>query len=206
MKNTRVILITTRLFSLAAIAFFAYTLHHQSTVLQENQAALADLSGRLSNTISYMDEMALLQEQQEELMKPLAAGTEAPDFALSNQDNELVSLADYTGKGKKVTLFFSQKGCQYCEAFYPVINEFAEKHGEETEILIVQANASVAENKQLKEEKNIIPSVLHTDGTELADFKVYQTPTTIIIDAEGKIQATGSALSMEDLTALYEQG
>ncbi|MEM6830493.1 MAG: redoxin domain-containing protein [Bacteroidota bacterium] len=204
MKNTQVILIATRLFSLAAIAFFAYTLHRQSEVLQENQAALTALSGRLSTTISYMDEMALLQEQQEELMKPLAAGTQAPDFALSNQDNELVSLADY--KGKKVTLFFSQKGCQYCESFYPVINEFAEKHGEETEILIVQANASVAENKQLKEEKNIIPSVLHTDGTELADFKVFQTPTTIIIDAAGKIQATGSALSMEDLTALYEQG
>lgn len=211
MKNAQNIFILAQVLALAGISFLVYSLYQQATTLKNqsesltrNQEAITTLSNRLDNTISYMDQMATMQQEQEKLMKPLETGTKAPEFALYNQNNELVSLADY--KGKKVTLFFSQKGCQYCEEFYPVINKFAQTHGNETEILILQANASVAENKQFKKEQQIIPTLLHTDGTELVNFKVFQTPTTVIVDADGNIQATGVAQNMEELTALFEQG
>jgi len=202
-KSIRVFYQLSLITVICCLFFIFYFLQTQKNLITEGNQATQNLSEKLESTIAFMDQMVDAQKKQEDLLKPLDVGTKAPNFTLLNENNEKVSLKDY--KGQNVTLVFSQKECIYCENFYPVVNDYAKKFKEETKTFIIQSNSSVADNKKLKIEEDLLPSILKTNGDEqLVDYKVFETPTTVIIDKEGNIQSVGSVSNLDEMTLLLK--
>lgn len=205
MKSNRILFISTQLVTTAFTGLLIYLLIDQNKQLGQqldtNNVAITNLANSLVSTISYSDQLEQDRIEREEAMKPLAAGTKAPNFTLVNQNNEPVSLDSY--QGKKVTLVFSQKGCSYCDDYYAVVNEYSKKYKDDREVLILQAGASLKENKRLIKEQKLTSNVLNLDDmTLLTQYKVFKTPTTIVIDEQGNVKSTGTVASLEELTTL----
>ena len=100
----------------------------------------------------------------------LEIGTKAPEFTLSDQDGNQVSLTDF--KGKKVILYFYPKdntpGCttQAC-GFGELYPQFQEKDG----VILGVSKDTVASHKKFQE-KYSLPFPLLSD-TELSVIKAY---------------------------------
>lgn len=100
----------------------------------------------------------------------LATGTKAPDFALPDQNGDIIKLSDY--RGEKVILYFYSRdmtaGCtrQAC-AFGELYPQFREKGA----VILGVSKDSVASHKKF-EEKYGLPFPLLSD-TELSVIKAY---------------------------------
>lgn len=100
----------------------------------------------------------------------LATGTKAPDFALPDQNGDIIKLSDY--RGEKVILYFYSRdmtaGCtrQAC-AFGELYPQFREKGA----VILGVSKDSVASHKRF-EEKYGLPFPLLSD-TELSVIKAY---------------------------------
>ena len=100
----------------------------------------------------------------------LATGTKAPDFALPDQNGDIIKLSDY--RGEKVILYFYSRdmtaGCtrQTC-AFGELYPQFREKGA----VILGVSKDPVASHKRF-EEKYGLPFPLLSD-TELSVIKAY---------------------------------
>ena len=147
----------------------------------------------------------------------LEIGTKAPEFTLSDQDGNQVSLTDF--KGKKVILYFYPKdntpGCttQAC-GFGELYPQFQEKDG----VILGVSKDTVASHKKFQE-KYSLPFLLLSD-TELSVIKAYDVwqeknmygkktmgvvRTTYLIDEEGTIiKAFGKVKAKDNPAQMLE--
>ncbi len=147
----------------------------------------------------------------------LEIGTKAPEFTLSDQDGNQVSLTDF--KGKKVILYFYPKdntpGCttQAC-GFGGLYPQFQEKDG----VILGVSKDTVASHKKFQE-KYSLPFPLLSD-TELSVIKAYDVwqeknmygkktmgvvRTTYLIDEEGTIiKAFGKVKAKDNPAQMLE--
>ncbi|MCI8831734.1 MAG: thioredoxin-dependent thiol peroxidase [Lachnospiraceae bacterium] len=147
----------------------------------------------------------------------LEIGTKAPEFTLSDQDGNQVSLTDF--KGKKVILYFYPKdntpGCttQAC-GFGELYPQFQEKDG----VILGVSKDTVASHKKFQE-KYSLPFPLLSD-TELSVIKAYDVwqeknmygkktmgvvRTTYLIDEEGTIiKAFGKVKAKDNPAQMLE--
>ena len=147
----------------------------------------------------------------------LEIGTKAPEFTLSDQDGNQVSLTDF--KGKKVILYFYPKdntpGCttQAC-GFGELYPQFQEKDG----VILGVSKDTVAPHKKFQE-KYSLPFPLLSD-TELSVIKAYDVwqeknmygkktmgvvRTTYLIDEEGTIiKAFGKVKAKDNPAQMLE--
>lgn len=101
----------------------------------------------------------------------LEVGVKAPEFALENQNGELVRLSDF--RGKKVVLYFYPKdntpgcttqACSYAQ-YYP---QFVDKAA----VVIGISKDSAASHKKF-EQKHELPFILLAD-TQLEAIQAYE--------------------------------
>lgn len=187
---------------LVGIVTTAYFTFMNKARIRATQQVLIDTQDKLSSTFEFMDKLSESKEKQAELEKPLTPGVEAPTFALLDENKQEVMVADY--KGKKTLLVFSQESCGYCTKFLPILNEF-KKERQDVNIAVMQLNSTPDQNIAYKKENGIHLSFLAATETELQNYKVKYTPTSILLDEEGKVIDSRSVSTLEDLIQFVEQ-
>ena len=120
----------------------------------------------------------------------LKIGNKAPDFELSNLNNQSIKLSEYTGK--KVILNFWATWCPPCKAEMPHMQEFHENYGEDVVVLAV--NLTHTEKSEdvvrafLEDAELTLPIIMDIDGNVTSTYEVIAYPTSYMIDSEGIIR------------------
>lgn len=118
----------------------------------------------------------------------LSGNKEAPDFTLSNLDGRKVSLQDY--KGKIVFLHFWATWCKPCIEEFPTI-ERIHKEYKDKGLVILAISVDKGGRKPVKsfvEKMGVsFPVLLSTEGKIERAYWTWGTPTSFLIDRDGKI-------------------
>jgi thiol-disulfide isomerase/thioredoxin len=120
-------------------------------------------------------------------------GKIAPDFQLPLRDGKTFVLADHIGKEVVILNFFAT-WCGPCRAEAPELNRYASAMRERPVILIgIDAREAAPEVDRYVHELKVPYPVGIDAGAIMQQYGVQSFPTTVIIDAQGRI-------------ALYETG
>ena len=165
--------------------------------LQTTIKVMADIDNQNKAAIAEQE-----AQKKEVKMVPLAIGSKAPNFSLKDENNVTVTLSDY--KGKKVALVLSDPGCENCDQYYPVINQYV-KQNNAIDVLILEINSTVAQNKALKAQKGIHTKLLAMPIEDSIKYGINATPTTIIVDKNGIITGTKVCTTLDELMNLISQ-
>ncbi|OJJ20448.1 hypothetical protein BKI52_18490 [marine bacterium AO1-C] len=195
-KSILISLFSLQFLTLGGVVVTAYYAFLNKTNIQTTQA-------KLRSTFTFMDKMAEVQKQQEDARKPIAVGSQAPEFSLKNEEGKEVKLEDL--KGQKTLLVFSQTNCQYCEKFYPILNEFQEKQAD-VKVVLMHYGATPEQNKSYKAKQGIKATMLAAAAKQMNDYKVLDTPTTVLIDGKGKVLGSKNVTNLKELMAFVKQG
>jgi peroxiredoxin len=119
-------------------------------------------------------------------LRGLPAGTAAPDFALEDLNEALVTLDDVLAPGVGALLVFSDAGCAHCTPLLPAIAA-AQVESATPVVLITAGDESV---NRARAEEHGIGSMLFQRGFEVAErYGVYGAPAAVVVDASGRIAA-----------------
>ena len=200
-KSIIIVLISLQILTLGGVATTAYFTFMNKARIRATQRVMVETQDKLASTIAFMDEIAANKQKAEEANKPLAAGTQAPGFTLQDENANEVNLADLSGK--KTLLVFSQQSCPYCKNFYPVLNEFQAQQ-EDVNVVVMQIGSTPEQNKAYKAEQGINATLLAASASELQNYKVQVTPTSVLLDENGKIMGSKTVSQLQELIAFVE--
>ena len=130
----------------------------------------------------------------------MEAGEPAPDFTAETLEGEAVSLASYAGRD--VVFLFMSPFCGPCREKLPGIEALAPSAYEAGTELVYVSNASVEETQAHVEEHPIaLPVVVASPGGSsfYEDYKISGTPQFCVVDAQGRVQASGYPTPEVDL-------
>ncbi len=200
-KSLIITLVSLQLFTLAGIGATAYFTFMNKARIRATQRVMVDTQNKLSSTFTFMDKIDEENKKAADAAKPLETGMNAPDFTLPDENAQEMTLANY--KGKKTLLVFSQESCPYCKDFYPVLNEFqAQLAG--VNVVVMQLGSTPEQNKAYKAKEGINAPLLAATYAELEAYKVQNTPTSVLLDEEGKVIGSKNVSQLEDLLAFVE--
>ena len=123
-------------------------------------------------------------------------GSEAPAFALQDQNGKEVKLSDYAGK--IVVLEWWNEGCPYVQrhAQEQTMQKVADKYKEKGVVwLAISSNAGVSneQNKKAVEKFKLSYAILNDSTTAVArSYGAKATPHMFVIDKQGKIAYSGA--------------
>jgi peroxiredoxin len=195
-KSVIIVLLSAQLLILGGVVASIYFTFMNKERIRATQRVMVDTQEKLETTFAFMDEIARNKKKIEESQKPLTTGAEAPSFSLEDENQKKVTLADY--KGKRTLLVFSSEDCPYCESFYPVLKAFKESK-QDVEVVIMQLNSKAENNKAYKSQQGITSTILAATQDEAQSYKIQRTPTSILIDEEGKIVASETITELDQL-------
>ena len=109
----------------------------------------------------------------------------APDFTLKNLDGENVRLQDY--RGKMVVLNFWAHWCGPCRSEIPAFRAFAQENPE-IPVLGISVDGRLKDVKKYARQLGIDYTVLVGDSKIQNLYNISSLPTTVIVDAEGKVK------------------
>ena len=116
----------------------------------------------------------------------LPAGTEAPNFVLSDLDGNSHALVDY--RGKRVLLVFSDINCGPCEAMSPELVKLAETRGDKLQVLMISRGDDEANRRKAQAFGYPFP-VLRQKNWEISKlYGMFATPIAFLIDENGVIE------------------
>lgn len=129
-------------------------------------------------------------------------GMQAPDFTLSNLNEQKVSLSDY--RGQKVFLNFWASWCPPCKKEMPDMQKLHEKYGDEVVILAVNVGESKSTTANFLMENDLNFSVLLDKNKSTAqNYLVRGIPTSYFLDQNGIIkEKVVGAISYEKMLEL----
>jgi methylamine dehydrogenase accessory protein MauD len=200
-KSIIISLIALQALTLVGVATTAYFTFMNKARIRATQRVMVDTQEQLGTTFEFMNKVAEQTAKAEDAKLPLAEGSEAPAFALKDENSQEVKLEDY--KGKKTLLVFSQEACPYCKDFYPVLNEF-QAQKEDINIVVMQIGSTPEQNKKYKQKENITAPLLAASYEQLTAYKIQSTPTSVLLDEEGKVLGTKTVASLEELTSFVK--
>ena len=119
--------------------------------------------------------------------------TKAPNFTLTDLEENTVSLSDYSDK--VVALFFWATWCPYCQKETPRLIKLRQEFPDKLEILAINYKESIGRVKNFSLEYGINYKILLDKNGEV--FRLYNivgVPGVIILDREGSVQFIGSEL------------
>jgi methylamine dehydrogenase accessory protein MauD len=202
-KSIIISLISLQVLILVGVATTAYFTFMNKARIRATQHVMVDTQDRLNSTFEFMDKVAEQNKKAEEVNNPLSEGSKAPTFALKNENSQEVKLEDY--KGKKTLLVFSQESCGYCQKFYPVINKFQAQQ-EDVNVVIMQIGSTPEQNKKYKQKESIAAPLLAASYEQLTAYKIKVTPTSVLLDEEGKVLGTKNNVSkLEELISFVKE-
>jgi methylamine dehydrogenase accessory protein MauD len=201
-KSIIISLISLQVLILVGVATTAYFTFMNKARIRATQRVMVDTQDKLSSTFDFMDKVATQTKKAEEVKMPLTEGSEAPTFSLKDENSQEVKLEDY--KGKKTLLVFSQESCPYCKDFYPVLNEF-QAQKEDVNVVVMQIGSTPEQNKKYKQEESITAPLLAASYEQLTAYKIKNTPTSVLLDEEGKVLGTKNVSKLEELISFVKE-
>ncbi|RYG22476.1 redoxin domain-containing protein [bacterium] len=166
------------------------TIEMKSEELYANLTMPASLPGetfvaKLPEGKAPVDVSAMMGSMSE---PPVPVGSTAPDFTVTGLDGKTVRLSSL--RGSPVMLDFWATWCGPCVAALPHTQELFEK-GKATGLKVL---AISNENREtvapfIKENSYTFPTALDTTGEAGKAYQTNAIPTTVVIDAQGKLVA-----------------
>ncbi len=129
----------------------------------------------------------------------------APDFTLTTNEGETITLSSY--KGQPVLVFFWASWCSICKSIMPDLEMvYQSTNSKGMEILAVNATQgdSLPSARAYFEENNLTyPFLLDSRGQAASAYQVRALPTSVLIAPDGTIQdiIVGSGLTKAYLEA-----
>jgi len=116
-------------------------------------------------------------------------GERAPDFTAETASGETIRLRDL--RGRPVVLNFWATWCAPCRVEMPALQSASQRYEESgLTILAINAMEPVDRVNEFMDELGLtFPAVLDPEGEILDLYEVRVFPTTIVIDAEGRVHA-----------------
>ncbi len=116
----------------------------------------------------------------------LPIGTPAPVFDLPTQDGSRQSLIALCERGMPVMLVFSDPQCGPCRALLPDLTHWQQRHQGILTISMISRKSPSAGSAE--EQKHELHNVLLDNDRKLNEtYRVYGTPSAVIISPDGKI-------------------
>lgn len=109
----------------------------------------------------------------------------APSWQLESLEGKQVSLEDF--RGKTVVLNFWATWCAPCRTEIPTFSSFADENPN-IPVLGIAVDGSKASLKRAAKNLGITYPVLIADADIKKSYKVSSLPTTIVIDAQGRVK------------------
>lgn len=133
----------------------------------------------------------------EEAKELLAVGETAPEWTLSSQDGEQVSLSDY--KGKVILLDFWGTWCHWCKVAFPKLKQLDEDFpNDKFEIVGISCQEREGADPAGMLKENGLEYKTMLNGEEVAQkYNVSGYPTIYIIGKDGKVLFSQSGYSEE---------
>ena len=125
-------------------------------------------------------------EEKEEIPVGLETGQKAPDFTLSNMENEETSLSDY--RGQKVFLNFWATWCPPCRIEMPDMQKLYTEHEDITVLAVNLQEDKDTVSDFLVSNKLTFPVVLDKNREVGNEYLIRSIPTTFILDENGIIR------------------
>lgn len=131
------------------------------------------------------------------------SGQAAKDFTVIDVEGKEVSLSDF--KGKPVVVNFWASWCPPCKEEMPYFNEVYKELGDEVVFMMVDlvdgSRETVDTAKDfIRDNGYEFPVYFDTDQEAAIAYGIYSIPTSIFIDAEGKVvQSITGSMSKSDL-------
>ncbi|WP_299677472.1 thioredoxin family protein [uncultured Tenacibaculum sp.] len=160
----------------------------------------------INNTASIVDNPviindSILNEKEIHYIQPLEEEY-APYFALLNKDGQTITTKDLLKYDKKI-LIFTDRTCDHCIAFYPELEKFAKKFGDEFYIVTLQYDTTVSQLQQVIKEKKYHFNMLAANDAVLMDYRISSTPTIMLLNKNNFIlKNIEGMLSAEQLEAV----
>jgi peroxiredoxin len=116
----------------------------------------------------------------------LAAGSEAPDFTLTDLDGDAVSLVDLRSRNRPTVLVFSHPGCGACTALLPEVGRWQREHASRLTVALVSEGDRELVRADAAEHG--LGLVLPQEGHEVTDaYGANGTPAAVLVDAGGRV-------------------
>lgn len=121
---------------------------------------------------------------------PFFGGSAAPDFAVADvQGRGTFTLSEH--QGKVVLIEFFSTGCDHCHTYLPTLQQIRIRYRTEDltmiSISVAWAHESGDVLRTYADENSINWFIAPDSGTITDDYKIGNTPTTVIIDKDGTI-------------------
>lgn len=123
----------------------------------------------------------------------------APDFALQTLDGETVRLSDL--RGQTVVVNFWATWCAPCRVEIPSFSAYARNHPE-VAVLGVATDGTPSELRGASRKLGIDYPVLVGDSATQRAYGVEILPTTVVVDAEGRVSSVHSGIMLQPQLAL----
>ena len=127
----------------------------------------------------------------------------APELALQDLQGDTVRLSEL--RGQPVVLNFWATWCGPCRVEAPSFSRFSANHPEFA-VLGVAADGSPARLRKAKEELGITYTVLRGTPAALKSYGISTFPTTVIIDAQGRVVTAHTGLLLDPQLELITMG
>ncbi|MGI6082265.1 MAG: TlpA family protein disulfide reductase [Erysipelothrix sp.] len=120
---------------------------------------------------------------------PFAVGEPAPDFTLSDTNEENHRLSSY--RGQPLLLYFWASWCTFCRDDLPRLNELYQTHSDDRLVVLAVNLLEKAELvKIIAQQQGLsFPVLLDQNGAVSTAYLVKATPTYVFIDRDGIVQA-----------------
>ena len=138
--------------------------------------------------------LAVLAMQVVGWMRAPALPDEAPDFTLKDLDGQLVTLSEL--RGTPVVVNFWATWCGPCRIEAPSFTRFAHAHPD-FHVLGVAADGPAPKLRHAAKQLGIEYRVLQGDRATLDAYGVDTFPTTVVVDAEGRVHATHTGMLLD---------
>lgn len=149
------------------------------------------------------------EEQDAETDSSSDQRQQAVDFTVFDDQGQEVRLSDFYGK--PVVVNFWATWCGYCKQEMPDFQETYDAYKDQVNFLMIQSTDGSRETKEMgqayiQEEGFTFPVYYDENREAVYLYSVYSLPTTILLDAEGRVAAYNPGLvEKEPLTAAIEQ-
>jgi len=200
-KNITILIISFQILTVVGIGVVGYLTFMNKARIRATQRVMVDTQQSLASTIAFMDDIQAKKDSIAETKRPLAKGTPAPSFI--SKDENLADVSTESLKGKKTLLVFSQPSCSFCLDFYPVLNEFKDKQSD-VDVVIMQVGSNAKDNKAYKNKHDIQVPIVAATYEDWRNYKVQGTPTSVLIDEDGKIITSGIVSNLEELERMLD--